>query len=211
MTHHNVFLYGGRYPVQTSLLSPKPAFASMDLRDNSEAGTSFDSGCEASPGSYNMASYHQSRLHNFFSYEEDTAPLLSGNSCSLSSCSGNTNRKGKSDDSSEGYDDSSNQSCLSKRSADDSDMEFEIYQTELVKNAFAPCPLQVPLEDNGFCPRATSTPTMSPESPGCSSSPENRSSAIKRKPVKRKLQFTSEDEEAVFYLQSKYLNQENFV
>ena len=199
MTHNHVYYYGGCYPVQTRLVSPKQASTSTDLRDESSDGTSMDLRNLNDSETYKMASYHQNRLQNCNEFQEEPAPN------NPSPCMDNNKRVKLTHmprDSNGSYE-TSTQSSLSR--SDDSDMEFEIYHTSLVKNAFAPCPLQVPLEDNCFCPRATSTPTMSPENPKSLSNQPIRTTT-QRKPAKRKLQFSSEDDEAVYYLQAKYFN-----
>lgn len=212
MTHHNVFYYGGRYPVQTNLVSPKQASTSTDLRDETGDGSGFDCRNQAFSNTYDMASYHQSRLHSLFSFGEDLAPSVSGSS-GVSGCSNSNYKMSQNREFDSSSQESSNQSSSSVTRSDDSDMEFEVYQSSasLLKNSFAPCPLQVPLDESCFYPRATSTPTMSPENSSSSSfksclSKPDRSSP--RKCIKRKLRFASEDEEAVYYLQTKYLHKE---
>lgn len=190
MTDYQSYLYGEHNSVHTSLLAPKQASTSTDLRDPLNKNNQYDMLNNTNSASNDFrddSGLTQSQHINFYSNAMKLG-LEQSNNTIVSSLNGLV--------------------PSDSPKSEDCDMDFEEYHASSQKNSLGQCPLQIPIDDDNFCPRATSTPRMPRENPKSLPLHSDRTT-VARKPVKRKLQFESEDEEAVYYLKTKYLNQEN--
>ena len=192
MTDYQSYLYGENNSVHTSLLAPTQAPTSTDLRDPWNKNSQYDMLNNTNSASNDFrddSGLTQSQHINYYNNAMKLG-LEQSNNTTVSSLNGLVPS-----------DSPESENC---------DMDFEEYHASSQNNSLTLGlgDLQIPIDDDNFCPRATSTPRLPRENSKSRPLHSDRTT-VARKPAKRKLQFESEDEEAVYYLKTKYLNQEN--